>query len=113
MSRSIERDPTDRLRDQHPNSRMPLSQGRGGNASSGESKSGSRDMESPRSTVNRNASAYSELANVIDDAAAGKPSISEFIDRLDARGVQVIPSIQCSGRLNGMSYRCQGVVVKG
>src|SRR6266851_2818680 len=113
MNRSIDSDTTDRLREEHPNSRMPLSQGRAGGASSGESSAALRDRESFCSTTNRHAPADSELATLIDETAAGTPTMSEFVERLGRRGVQAIPSIQSSGRLNGMAYRYQGVVVKG
>ena len=53
------------------------------------------------------------LQEAIDRAAQGQPTMSEFIDRLEKAGVRVIPSIQKSGRLNGMSYVIDGILAKG
>jgi DNA-binding MarR family transcriptional regulator len=53
-----------------------------------------------------------ELAALIDQATEGKPTISEFLERLDARGVVAIPSINARG-LNGMSYRFRGQTING
>ena len=89
MSRSLDRDDHERER-LEAQSRMPLSQGRGGGGAS-----------------------TTELASVIDTAAVDKPTMTEFVERLATRGVDTIPSIQSSGRLNGLSYRFQGRIVKG
>ena len=53
-----------------------------------------------------------ELIAIIDQAAADKPTLSEFLDRLEARGVQPVPSVNARG-LNGMSYAFRGATVKG
>lgn len=53
------------------------------------------------------------LQEAIDRAAQGQPSMSELIERLKIAGIQVVPSIQKSGRLNGMSYVIDGTLVKG
>jgi hypothetical protein len=39
--------------------------------------------------------------------------MSQFIEQLEKRSISVVPSIQSSGRLNGISYRFKGVMVKG
>jgi hypothetical protein len=59
------------------------------------------------------ASSRSRLAEIIDRESAGKPSMSEFIGRLESQGVAVLPSIQSSGRLNGVSYRFEGTTLNG
>ena len=42
-----------------------------------------------------------------------RPSMSELIDRLERAGVRAVPSLQKSGRLNGMSYDVNGIRIKG
>ena len=58
------------------------------------------------------ASAAAELIAIIDQAAADKPTMSQLLDRLQARGVQPIPSVNARG-LNGMSYAFRGATLKG
>lgn len=53
-----------------------------------------------------------ELMAIIDQAAAGKPTLTKFIERLGERGVGVIASVNARG-LNGMSYRFAGAAVRG
>jgi hypothetical protein len=80
---------------------------------------GGSDDEDRRTPDSRNPDSAEQerietvIAGAIDVAAAGKPTLSEFVARLEQNGVQVIPSIQTSGRLNGMSYRFNGNTVKG
>jgi hypothetical protein len=45
----------------------------------------------------------------IDAAASGRPTLTQFFDRLEQSGIHVIPSIQSSGRLNGFAYEMGGV----
>src|SRR5947209_19965251 len=112
MSRSFGGEEGDRFREEHPNARMPLSQGRGGGSGSGDADDSRREHRSGNGASGpaRSAAAF---AVVIDDAAVGKPTMSEFIERLEKCGIQAIPSVQSSGRLNGMSYRRSGLVIKG
>jgi DNA-binding MarR family transcriptional regulator len=70
-----------------------------------------QSMETSRSGGSSNDS-KGELAAIIDEATKGKPTFSQLVDRLDARGVAAIPSINARG-LNGMSYRFQGQTIKG
>ncbi len=58
-------------------------------------------------------SAHAELAGVIDRAAVDKPTFTQLLERLKQQGVTPVPSIQASGRLNGMSYQYRGALVKG
>lgn len=53
------------------------------------------------------------LAREIDAAAADRPTLTKFLQRLERRGISAVPSIQSSGRWNGMSYRWGGQFVKG
>lgn len=53
------------------------------------------------------------LQEAIASAAQGQPTVTELIDRLEKAGIRAVPSIQKSGRLNGMSYVMDGVLVKG
>jgi len=39
--------------------------------------------------------------------------MSELINRLEQAGIRAVPSIQKSGRLNGMSYAVDGMIIKG
>ena len=54
-----------------------------------------------------------ELATEIDAAAADRPTMTEFLDRLERRGIAPLPSIQSSGRFHGISFRWRGKTVKG
>lgn len=113
MSRCIDRDDSQRLRDETQRSRMTLSQGRGGGSGSSAPDDERREKNASHRSGRGSSNSVSELAAVIDQAAAHKPTMSEFIERLEKRGVAAIPSVQSSGRLNGMSYRFQGKTVKG
>ncbi|MDQ6706560.1 MAG: hypothetical protein M3Z85_11360 [Acidobacteriota bacterium] len=53
------------------------------------------------------------LREAIDRAAQDRPTMSELINRLDEAGIRAIPSIQKSGRLNGMSYAFNGRLIRG
>ena len=64
-------------------------------------------------TVSKPDSQVSELAAIIDAVAAERPTAPEFIERLAARGVTAIPSIQSSGRLNGFSFKWRGNLIRG
>ena len=56
---------------------------------------------------------HAEIIAAIEASVAGKPTLSEFIERLELRGVQAVPSVQRSGRLNGISYRFGGQTIQG
>ena len=103
MSRDLEfddRKPDGRDAEHEPQSRMPLSQGRGGTG-------GNQQPEAPPEFD------LIELRERIDRAADGSPSVEAFFDRLEKSGVKPVPSIQSSGRWNGISYEFSGVRVKG
>jgi DNA-binding MarR family transcriptional regulator len=100
MSRDLQFDPRDQSPDQEPQSRMPLSQGRGPGSGN--------DQQDPRMTE-----ILETLRHLIDEATEGRPTVSEFLDRLEQRRVHPIASVQESGRWNGMVYEYTGVRVKG
>jgi len=53
------------------------------------------------------------LQNVINQAARGRPTMSEFVSRLEGRNVAVIPNIAKTGHLSGISFRLDGEMMKG
>ena len=87
-------------------SRMALSQGRAGIG-------GKSDADRRGKADRVSSEVSSEIAAIIDAAAADKPSLSDLIVRLERAGMKVYPSVQANGRLNGMSYGWKGRVVKG
>lgn len=53
------------------------------------------------------------LQRLVAAAAAGKPTVVEFADRLAAVGVSVLPNLASTGRLAGFSFEYQGIAFKG
>jgi hypothetical protein len=53
------------------------------------------------------------LRERIDAASKDQPTFSVFLDRLERQGIRPVPSLQKSGRLNGMSYENNGVRYRG
>jgi hypothetical protein len=53
------------------------------------------------------------LRETIERVTQDRPSMSELINRLEQAGIRAVPSIQKSGRLNGMSYAVDGTLIKG
>ena len=113
MSRFTDREETERYAEEHPQTRMPLSQGRGGSSAANESEQHDREKRSVRRDSGSSSDADGELRARIEQASAGQPTMSEFVHRLEANGIQAIPSLQSSGRLNGLVYRFQGRNIKG
>ncbi len=54
-----------------------------------------------------------QLKALIREAVKGKPTMGEFVRRLEARGVQVRANIARTGHVSGISYRLDRVAVKG
>jgi hypothetical protein len=54
-----------------------------------------------------------ELKALIREVAKAKPTTSEFVRRLEARGVQIRANIARTGHVSGISYRLDRVAVKG
>ncbi len=109
MGRFSDREETERYGEDQSQSRMPLSQGRSGSGASNESE----QERLSRSGSGSSADSENQLRSVIEQASIGQPTMSEFVHRLEAQGVNAIPSLQSSGRLNGMVYRFQGRNTKG
>jgi len=54
------------------------------------------------------------LKVLVRDAARGGPTIAAFVDRLEANGVQVRANVSTTtGRVGGISFRLEGVAIKG
>ncbi|WP_052014746.1 relaxase/mobilization nuclease domain-containing protein, partial [Pseudomonas fluorescens] len=49
-----------------------------------------------------------QLQKLVDQAMHGKPSVTQFVERLQVAGVDVQPAIASTGRLNGFSFGLQG-----
>src|SRR5262245_53630918 len=58
-------------------------------------------------------SLYRVVQAIIDQSAADRPTFSEFLQRLEQAGVHAIPSVQSSGRFNGISYEMNDCRIKG
>src|SRR6266566_3038405 len=110
MSRSIDRGDGELLHQQQ-NIQNRMAVGRGGSADGAED--GRRERPQSLAQAHPAATSSSELSGMIEQAAADKPTMSQFVQRLEERGVAVVPSFQSSGRLNGISYRYRGLTVKG
>ena len=54
-----------------------------------------------------------QLKAVIREAAKDKPTMGEFVRRLEAKGVQVRANVARTGHVSGISYRLDRVAVKG
>jgi hypothetical protein len=109
MSRYISsEDPRQTSPEQNRASRMRLSQGRG--------EAGPDDTKERRRSGSKSAGSarpgssgeLTELTTLIDAATSGNPTMGQFIERLEQSGVEVLPSIQSSGRLNGFAFRFGG-----
>lgn len=59
------------------------------------------------------ASPKMRLQTIIDAALSGKPSIFQFISRLELSGVTVLPNVASTGRMNGFSYQIDSIAYKG
>lgn len=53
------------------------------------------------------------LQNIIDDAVQGNPSVTAFVERLEAAGVTVKPNVASTGKLNGFGFSINGIPFKG
>ena len=50
---------------------------------------------------------------VIAAALADRPTITAFLERLDAAGIEAIPNIASTGRMNGFAFRLDGIKFSG
>jgi len=112
MSRSIDRGDGERLRRENAQNGPALGRGQGGGICFYVSGRPPREdrVKHPRA---HGASFNAEIAELVDQAAADKPTMSQLVERLEKDGIVVVPSIQSNGRLNGMSYRFKGSILKG
>ena len=53
------------------------------------------------------------LQGLVSDAMKSRPSTEQFIERLEAAGVDVLPNIASTGRMNGFSFRYDGLKFSG
>ncbi len=112
MSRSVDRDDGQRSKEETHSSRATVAESRG--SGNGSSTPDDERREKGRAGIGISTDdSVAELATIIDQAANDKPTLSQFIERLEKHSVAVIPSIQSSGRLNGISYRFQNKTIKG
>lgn len=54
-----------------------------------------------------------KLAEIVDAALVGQPTATEFLNRLEAAGVQPLANVASAGRVNGFAYRIDGTEVRG
>ncbi|WP_289997820.1 relaxase/mobilization nuclease domain-containing protein [Photorhabdus laumondii] len=52
------------------------------------------------------------IQNALEELLADKPSTTEFVQQLAAQNINAIPNIASIGRMNGFSFKCQGVAFK-
>ena len=55
----------------------------------------------------------SRLQEHLDLAARGHPTMTLFVERLEAAGVQVRPNLASTGRVSGIRFAFDGVAFKG
>lgn len=53
------------------------------------------------------------LQELVAEAWKGRPSTGEFMERLEAAGVDVLPNLASTGRMNGFSFRYDGLKFSG
>ena len=53
------------------------------------------------------------LQDLLGRAAAGGPTMSQFLARLEGAGVEVVPRVAKTGHVSGISYRLDGVAFRG
>jgi hypothetical protein len=89
LSRCWDRDEYEQSRPEVPQSRMRLSQGRGGAAGSDKASDGRRRQENSDAADSPRAKSRAELVGIIHEA--DRPTMSELIVRLENRGLQANP----------------------
>lgn len=53
------------------------------------------------------------LQDLVRDAMKNRPSVVQFMERLEVAGVDVLPNIASTGRMNGFSFRYGGLKFSG
>jgi relaxase-like protein len=59
------------------------------------------------------ASVREALQRAVREAASDRPDVTTFVERLQARGIEVLPNVASTGRVTGISYLAQGYTFKG
>ena len=54
-----------------------------------------------------------QLQKLVDQALVNKPSVIQFVERLQAAGVDVVPNVASTGKLNGFQFGLDGVFFSG
>jgi hypothetical protein len=54
-----------------------------------------------------------QLQDLVDHALAGQPTATQFLNRLEAAQVEVVPYIRDTGLMTGISFRLDGEMMKG
>ena len=54
----------------------------------------------------------SVIQEALETLLAGKPSTTEFVTQLVARNIRVVPNIASTGKMNGFSFKYQGIAFK-
>lgn len=58
-------------------------------------------------------SAKMALQNLVDKTLHNQPDYAEFTRRLEKSGVEALPNVASTGRISGISYRHNGIIMKG
>ena len=58
-------------------------------------------------------SAKMALQNLVDKALHNQPDYAEFTRRLEKSGVEALPNVASTGRISGISYRHNDIIMKG
>ena len=53
-----------------------------------------------------------ELQQILEAELSGRPSMGAFIERLQERGVNPVPNVASTGRMNGFSFEFRGIAFK-
>src|SRR5262249_23605237 len=74
-----------------------------------------RENQAPERDAREAARPYeiARLRQQIDSVTKDQPNYSELLERLERLGIRPVPSLQKSGRLNGMSYELDGIRYRG
>ncbi len=59
------------------------------------------------------ASEKEQIKYLLREAASGEPTMTDFLNRVRAQGIQVRPNVGRNGRVSGISFRLDQVAVKG
>src|SRR2546430_13400394 len=78
-----------------------------------DTRSSGREPAPDQRTERRTPEDNARLRQQIDSVTRDHPTFSQFVERLEQLGIRAIPSLQKSGRLNGMSYEVNGARIKG